>query len=245
MINPEDEILLREAELERTPPELARWTRVQLHRFGATDSGKSAIRLRKGAAKQFIEEVYPLSLWATRIYREREDVGCRSVLGNQRYDAIVTDRSKSPPQEMRLEITLGSSDYAEHLRMVYMEKHGAVPMIGEVTANGTKTNRKIEVTFEWKAHGALVGKAYRQMQDAIERKTKKHYARGTLLLVMIEDVYFELDSDFSDLDTELGRLVELTNPPFTSIFVLGWHGRVAVAATSPTSAVPRWVVVRY
>jgi hypothetical protein len=240
----DEEFFLHECELGRTPFELKLFTDDQLRRLSSTREGKSAIRLRKGPVKPFMEEILPLSLWATRVYGSREDVRCRWVRGNQSFDAIIIDLSKLPHYGFRLEITLASSGYQERLRSEYADEHGFVPMTGPILTSGTKANRKIDTHLECSSRGDQIWKAYQQVREAIERKASKPYTSGTSLLVMAEDVEFELDSHFDDLDAILLAILKTINPPFDAIFVLGSKGKLAVELSAPNEAYNGWTLRR-
>jgi hypothetical protein len=225
--------LLRECGVERTPLQLRRWVDDQLQRIGSNRQGRSAIRLRKGAMKQFIEEVYPLSLWAGRFFGNREDVKCKWIDGNQSFDAIITDFSKSPLHEFRLEITMASDSYEEHLRMEYADRRGGVPMTGPSTRGKVKDDRRIDAHFKAESHGALIAKAYRQVGEAIRRKVAKRYSVGTSLLVMVEDCYFELVSDTDDLKAVALDAMGKGQTTFDVVFILGFKQKIAFAVSAP------------
>ncbi|HEX3357698.1 MAG TPA: hypothetical protein VHS31_12075 [Tepidisphaeraceae bacterium] len=228
---PDEQSFARECQVERTPLQLKRWADEQLKQIGSTQVGKSAIRLRRGIAKQFIEEVYPLGLWASRVYGDRQDIRCKPVLGNQSYDAVITDCATTPHREFRIEITQAMEGYDDHLRMEYMERHGGVSMIGKPQRSGTRADRKIDVPFEAAGHGTLIGRAEEQVRSALANKAVKAYAPNTSLLVMMEDAYYEWDGDFSDLDALLLDWAKSGQSQFDAVYVLGWHGKVAVAAS--------------
>jgi hypothetical protein len=60
-----------ECQQELTPREFNQWAEEQYQLIHSTKEGGSAIRMRAGIAKQFMEEVCPLSRWAYRIYGDR------------------------------------------------------------------------------------------------------------------------------------------------------------------------------
>ena len=66
----------------RTQSELRAWVD-QLHgQFGSTKEGKRALRLNKGnLVKTFLEELWPLALFADAFYKGRSDTLFQLVLG--------------------------------------------------------------------------------------------------------------------------------------------------------------------
>jgi hypothetical protein len=226
---PNEESFARECQIERTPSELKRWADEQLQQIASNPAGKSAIRMGRGIAKQFVEEVYPLSVWAARIYGDRQDVRCRPVFGNQPYDAVIVDDATTQSRQNYLELTQATDGYDDHLRMEHMERHGGVSMIGKPQRSGTRAERGVHVPFEAANHGTLIGQAYEQVRSALVNKTSKSYGAETSLLVMMNDVYFEWDGDFTDLDKMLLDWATASAPTFNAVYVMGWQGRVGTA----------------
>ena len=75
----------------RTPSELLAWVEAKLDQIGSTDAGERALRFGEGLAKQFVEEVYPLAIFGVHKFGNADRILLRSVIGNQAYDAEVTD----------------------------------------------------------------------------------------------------------------------------------------------------------
>lgn len=73
---------------KRTPDELNKFVKSTFESIRADDTIKKVARQRKSPFKEFIEEVYPLSIFCNLKYQE-SDVQCFSVIGNQGYDAII------------------------------------------------------------------------------------------------------------------------------------------------------------
>jgi hypothetical protein len=230
---------LDECRIERTPRKLRRWVDEQFQIIGATREGKSAIRLRTGPLKQFVEEVYPLSLWAATLYGEREDVTIQWAGDTSPFDARIRIFSHSQLHESQLEITVACNGHEDHLRMAYANEHGSVPLTGAVTSIGTRVNRRIEVTFEARSHGAITGDVCRHVRDAIKGKVRKTYPSRTSLLVMVDDAHFEVPDDWNDLKTSLVDLSTGQVQGFETIYLCGWRGRIAMPISSNNAGLPR------
>src|SRR5712671_2779530 len=122
---------LTEADLEqpRTQSELRKCVDDLHRRFSETNEGKRAVRLRRGhLVKKFMEEIWPLALFADAFYRDRSDVRFRPVIGDQpSYDALLIEAGR--PQH-HLEITQAFDGQQNHLRMVHLGEHGRAPVTG-------------------------------------------------------------------------------------------------------------------
>ena len=61
-----------------------------------------------------MEEVYPLAIFGWRKVDNTDQILLQSVIGNQNYDAVVTDLRSEPASQSYVEITQsheGGSDY--------------------------------------------------------------------------------------------------------------------------------------
>jgi hypothetical protein len=142
----------------------------------------------QGLAKQFHEEVYPLSVFAKHLYGARSDIQCLPNLDNRDFDARIFDYSTAPPSELKIEITSAIDGYTEHLRMKYFVEHCQVNAVGEVSVSGTKqTGHKIHVEDEVFAHTDLLQRICSLIRLAVERKsvqpdTPQKYGPGHIWL---------------------------------------------------------------
>lgn len=57
-----DELSVEELTRPRTASVLSEWAAATIERIGSTDAGKTEIRMRRGLAKQLVEEIYPLAV---------------------------------------------------------------------------------------------------------------------------------------------------------------------------------------
>src|SRR5712671_6308546 len=123
---------LTEADLEqpRTQSELRKCVDELHRRFSETNEGKRAVRLRRGhLVKKFMEEIWPLALFADAFYRGRSDVQFQPAIGNQSYDARLFEASTHRVLH-HLQITQSFDGYQNHLRMLHLDEHGRAPVTG-------------------------------------------------------------------------------------------------------------------
>ena len=79
--------------------------------------------------KKFMEEVWPLALFADAFYKGRREILFQPVLGWESYDALVLEVS-SDKIAHHLQITQSFDGYQNHLRMLHLEEHGRAPVTG-------------------------------------------------------------------------------------------------------------------
>jgi hypothetical protein len=214
-----------EIQTPRVAADLYTWVLDRIESIKATPHGKSAIRFRKGLCKPLIEELLPLGLLCECYFERSPEVTVELVLGNQNYDAKVTDRRRNAVAFTRIEVTQSHEGEDEHLRMLHLEQEGHVSLLGPVHKSGTKkTGISVSVASEAKSHTEVVNSQRTLLQEAIGRKLTKPYDRHTALLVVFDDsIAIRNDSDcgvFRNLLLEnratlLGR--------FAWVGVIGWR----------------------
>lgn len=215
-----------EIQTPRGAADLYPWVLDRIESIKATPNGKSAIRFRKELCKPLIEELLPLGLLCECFFERSPEVRVELVLGNQNYDAIVTDQRRNAvvfPQ--RIEVTQSHEGEDEHLRMLHLEQEGHVSLFGPVRKSGTKkTGISVSVENEAKSHTEVVNRQRTLVQEAIDRKLTRTYEPDTALLVVFDDlIAIRNDSDcgvFRNLlldnrATLLGR--------FAWVGVIGWR----------------------
>jgi len=122
---------------KRTPDELDAWVQNVHNYFRQNEQLRKSARLRESLTKKFFEEICPLSLFASKLYRGREDIFCYPNLGNENYDAVIFDISSRPQIETKIEITV-THTFEKHILMVYLNEHGHVWFTGDVEHEGNK-----------------------------------------------------------------------------------------------------------
>lgn len=109
-----------ELTVKRTPQELIEWVKRKIEEIDRQEGGKKARRMREGLCKVLMEEIYPLSIFAGLEFGDRSNVTLQPVIGDQNYDAVITDYAFSPPHESKLEITL--ADDKGYLKREMLQK---------------------------------------------------------------------------------------------------------------------------
>lgn len=208
---------------ERTPKELLNWVESKIDQVSSTDSGEKAIRLREGLAKQLVEEVYPLSVFAFKKYGEASWVYVRPVIGSQNYDAILTDHSRSPASVSYVEVTQAHEGEAEHLRAVHLQRHGYVPTTGKIKKKGTKKTG-LQISAKLEAESVIVA-AERELQkilDAIKLKEGKDYPDTTSLIIKFDDGHmFRRVADEAKIDKFVSDSIVGLDLRFSELYLVG------------------------
>jgi len=68
-----------------------------------------------------MEEAYPLAIFGWRKFDNTDQILLQSVIGNQNYDAVVTDLRSEPASQSYVEITQsheGGSDYLRQTTII-------------------------------------------------------------------------------------------------------------------------------
>jgi hypothetical protein len=156
MVNEPHSLLpLDEMTRPRTPAQLASWVAESCDALAQDESAREPGLMRRRPFKEFYEEIFPLSRWATHYYSGREDLCLTPNLDNRPFDAVVRDCATTPPSECFVEITTAQSPQ-QHLYMEYFLKHGNVWPWAPLVATGTKRNRDIRVEPMMVDHSELV-----------------------------------------------------------------------------------------
>ncbi len=229
-IDPQSILTKKEMVIERTPKELAAWVERKLLEFKGFDDLKEYVLLHKGLFKRFYEEVYPLNMFANKLYKERSDVSCTPNLDNQDFDAVICDYSFSPPHKLMVEFTCAIEYPDEYLRMKYYLEHGHVNVYGHLSYTGTKkTGHKIYVENEMIDRDVLLQKIFSLIKKAAEYKSKprKHgkYGEKHVLVIFFDDwSLFNSKDDISMLENFVTTNVLIIPLNFKTVYVLGLSG---------------------
>lgn len=229
-----EQTFVTEGELtkERSPEELAVWIEYKMAEIAAQDGGKEAVRLRKGLCKQLVEEVYALHIFAQTRFNGISNITLRAVLGNQNYDAIITDNSSQPAKVSKIEITQANEGEGEYLqRLMLNERKWAPAAPGQIEKRGTK-NTGIVLTTKT---AAVNVEEYPDVQigfitSAFSRKIGKNYEPGTELLIMFDDVLgFREEEHLRKLSAFVNTDLGSQAAGFSAIHVVGWSGETFIS----------------
>lgn len=177
-------------EQPQTAGNYLRWVKALIEQVKSEDTdGLRKIRLRVGPAKELMEEAFPIGLFASRYFEGSAEVEISLKVGSQSYDAIVSDKRKTPSGISYIEVTLASEGEADHLRMVTLHETGQVSGLDRVSKSGTKkTGQVISVKAEAVSQQEVLARERQMLSAAIERKLDKKYPEHTALVVAFDDV---------------------------------------------------------
>ena len=86
-------------------------------------------------------------------------------------------------------MTYAKDGYDESIRLSELSAHGSVNALGRITTVGTKASRKrqVHIENEMVSHDDTINAALRQIEDRLEKKSKKAYGPGHILVVVVDD----------------------------------------------------------
>lgn len=209
-------------EEEHSAAEYLAWVQSIIDRVKAGPDGLQQIRFRVGLAKELMNEALPIGRLAAAHFGSSRHVALRLKIGNQGYDAEVSDR-RSPTSEVQfIEVTLASEGEGDYLRMKVLHETGEVSGLGSVSKSGTKrTGLTVNVEREAVSQAEVLRRERQCIADAIERKAGKTYPPNTLLLIAFDDTMAfdrpdNIDNIESTISSSLPRLVS-----FHSVAIVG------------------------
>jgi hypothetical protein len=230
MIDPSSILTREDIEKERTPDELSLWWEKKNREFAKTREGHHYALLKKGLAKKFYDEIYPLNLLSNILYAGQSEIRCIPNLGNENFDAIIRDYSHSPIYEQKIEFTLAIDGHDDHLRMKYFVEHGHVSLTGPLKCRGTeKTGHKISVKNEPACHVESLQNYFSLIKRSAVKKCKpKNYGKDHVLVISIEDNLPPRYDNSRDIDA-LNEFIKsnVVNLPldFGELYILGLSGK--------------------
>ncbi|MEO9961957.1 MAG: hypothetical protein ABJ388_01565 [Alphaproteobacteria bacterium] len=188
MVQLSDILTIEDIEIERSARDLISWWEHKNNQISDDDDLRKVARLKQGLAKEFYEEIYPLSLLAAKKFTENPRARFRPVIGNQRFDAVIRDICCGTSTEILIEFTSAIDGYTDSLRMEYMNEHGHVPATGHVQVAGTKkTGRNLDITLSAVCRDDEVSKTLDWIGKAAEKKLNKPYEPNTWIVVVFDD----------------------------------------------------------
>jgi hypothetical protein len=210
---------------KRTPPELYSWWRKksdELYKFSS--ESRKAYRLHEGLAKPFMEELFPLSLFGKRKFGDIDKIFLQLIIGNQRYDAILTDLRTDTAWHSYIEITQSHNGKEQYLRDLVLYKKGSVFTFDNVIKTGTKKTgievsvQPLIVDVEKAAENDL-----NNILAAVKKKTGKIYPANTSLIIFFDDrLHFPRVIDDIQLDDFVKKNILCLDLTFSSLFLVGF-----------------------
>ncbi len=179
----------KQLQTPRLAADFISWVQSEMSTMSRTQKGKGIILRREGLAKQLVEELYPIGIFAWQHFGGSRQIEITPVIGNQNYDAKVIDhRPKKSPIEF-LEVTQAHEGQNEHWRNLALIQHGRVNQLGSVLKMGTKhKGLSVDVEDEFVESSKILKSTLDRIGEAIKRKANKSYPDGTALIVAFEDI---------------------------------------------------------
>ncbi len=185
------------------------------------EGGIEAIRLRKGLSKELILEALPIGYFASNHFRSSHKVLIRLRIGNQHFDATVTDQREKTSSIEYLEVTstmvAGASDGYEDYLFRFHLHHQGMSGTGKISARGTeKSGRSVNLKRGMISQESVLKHERETVQDAIDRKLGIPYLPNTALVISFDDSFaFDRNDNISNLESVLTRM------PINSVILAG------------------------
>lgn len=210
---------------KRTPCELLNWVKRKTDQLGSTDEGERSLRLHEGLAKQLMEEVYPLALFGWRKFGNTDQILMQPIIGNQSYDAVVTDMRSEPACQSYVEITQSHEGESDYLRRFVLQKRGIVPMHSPVIKTGTKTTgRQVSIARKVVRADEVATNELQRIVAAANRKAGKTYPISTWLIIVFDDnCFFRLAINDANLDSFVEKHLLKLDLRFSTLNLVGWE----------------------
>lgn len=217
-------------EEQHTAADYLLWVRSLISRVKEEPDGLARIRQRIGLAKELMNEAFPIGLLASTFFGESDQVCLTLKVGNQPYDATVSDLRPNGSSLQYIEVTVAGKGEDDYLRMLTLQEHGQVSGLGRVTKSGTKKTRlKISVENAMVSQAEVLNRERESIAGAIKRKLAKSYPPHTLLLVAFDDTMaFDRPDNISNIKaTVSGFLPKLKG--FHSVAIVGLQQRMLLS----------------
>jgi len=220
---PNEGISKKELTEKRTPSELWSWVIQKTDQiYYCTDEGRRVLRLHKGLVKQLMEEIRPLAIFGKHKFGDTEQVLMQPVIGNQPYDAVVTDLRTQPPTRGFIEITQSHEGRNNYLRRCELLGKGYVPPYAPVIKTGTKKNQAVSIPLEADSVEGRVENELGRILVAAKKKESKDYPANTSLIIFFDDAPpFQRVMDNEKLDSFVSRNILNLDLRFSMLYLVG------------------------
>jgi hypothetical protein len=169
--------------------------------------------LRKGRAKRLLEELYPLSRFALHLVHPGSTIEVEAPEDDGPYDGLI-HRGSTLESTLSVQVTYVHS-YEEALRRELLWKTGSAPGSGPI--------HRDKKTGEIVASSGLVplyqeiDKLASDIVTLHEKKCRKGYKRGTILIVAFDDPTFWGRSLWGKLIAAVNAKSDLTGGGFSEV----------------------------
>lgn len=211
-------------EQSHTAKDYLNWARDVIALVKSEPDGLEKVRLRKGFAKQLMNEALPIGLLASTYFQGSDQVRIKLKVGNQNYDATVEDLRNPSSLVQPIEVTMADDGEDSFLKMFVLHSEGYVSSLGKVTKTGTKkAGRQINISDDMTCQADVLKAERDQISRALDRKLKKNYPPNTLLLLAFNDrMAFDRTDNRANLESMLNSyLPQLII--FHSVAIIGLH----------------------
>lgn len=217
-------ISIEELTKKRTPSELLSWVKWKVDQMGSTYEGERTLRLHEGLAKQLEEEVYPLAIFGWRKFGNTDQILIQPIIGNQSYDAVVTDLRSKPASESYVEITQSHEGENDYLRRLVLQRQGFTFGHSPIIKKGTRETRQVSIPPKAVRPAEVARDELKRIFDAARRKEAKDYPINTsLTIVFNDDWFFRQAVDDTHLDTFVKENILKLDLRFSILYLIGWQ----------------------
>jgi hypothetical protein len=206
----------------RTPSELWNWLIAKVNQISSTKDGMRNLRLQRGLVKQLMEEVAPLALFGKRKFGDTAQILVQPVIGNQNYDAVLTDLRTTPASKNYIEITQAHEGENDYWRRCELLKKGYVFSYAPVIKTGTRKNRVVSIPPEATPVEERVETELERIRDAAAKKQGKDYPRNTSLIILFDDTppFWEA-IDNEKFDSFVNKNILNLDLRFSALYLVG------------------------
>lgn len=226
-----DSILKNELlEEQHSAADYLEWVRSLVAQVKEEPDGLARIRLRIGPAKELMNEAFPIGLLASTFFGASDQVHLALKVGNQPYDATVSDLRPDGTSIQFIEVTLAGEGEDDYLRMRTLHECGHVSGLGRVAKSGTKkTGLNIRVESTMVSQTDVLDRERNSIASAIERKLTKSYPPHTLLLVAFDDTMaFDRPDNISNIQAAVSAFLPRL-ASFHSVALVGLQNRMLLS----------------
>jgi hypothetical protein len=211
------------------------WVKQLIKKVQRQENGMETIRYRKGMAKPLMEEALPIGLFSSIYFNASQDIYIQLKIGNQPFDAIVSDQRRDKSPISYIEVTQAHEGESTYLKMKRLHETGSVNSLGEVRKSGTKTTGIVfDVDDNMVSQSEILQKEARLVEDAIKRKLGKQYPSNTLLLIAFNDeMAFDREDNIQNLKKVIDRYLPHMNM-FCQVALVGTSKRLLIERTIST-----------
>jgi len=211
---------------KRTPSELWDWLIQKVKQICSTKEGMKDFRLQKKPLKQLVEEIAPLAIFGKHKFGHTDQVLLQPVIGNENYDAVVTDLRTKPASQTYIEITQAHEGVNDFWRRCELLDKGCVPSYSPVIRTGTKkTKMQVSIPLEATSVEEDVKNEMDRILTAAKKKERKVYSENTSLIIFFDDTLpFQEVQDNDYLDSFVNDKILKLDLRFSSLYLVGKAG---------------------